>query len=148
MLAAPHQIKLFCLDSTSKCCNLCSFIYSLSAVVETVFTTFWHSVILIWLITNSVYLLYRDNSAACWCATATSRSAESRGWFCWPLFLSLPVRSRTSGELDRWWGENDRQDKGHSTWRWARAVSRGGDLGWRGSGGVESERAVHQQHVC
>lgn len=23
---------------------------------------------------------------------AASRSVEGRGWFCWPIFLSLPVR--------------------------------------------------------
>lgn len=60
---------------------------------------------------------------------AASRSVEARGWFSWPLFLSL---RKKLGERDRWWGENDRQDKGHSTWRWARAESHGGSGGERG----------------
>lgn len=33
------------------------------------------------------------------------------------------------GKRNRWREENDRKDKGHSTWRWARAVSRGGIWG-------------------
>lgn len=71
-----------------------------------------------------------------WCALRSQHMSWLVLVAYFPLSLSLSVRGWSSwGELDRWRGENDRQDKGHSTWRWARAVSHGGIWGWRGSGG-------------
>lgn len=79
---------------------------------------------------------------------AASRSEEGRGWFCWILFLSLTVRSWTS--RGNWADVEERRiDRIKATLPDAE-LALGAVVGFRVEGGVggESERAVHQQHVC
>lgn len=70
------------------------------------------------------------------------------GFYFFVVLASFPLspsKMEQLGELDRWWGENDREYKGHSTWRWARAVSHGGIWWWREVGG---ERVTVHQQPC
>lgn len=73
-----------------------------------------------------------------------ARSMEGWRFLLFVLLASFPLspsKMEQLGELDRWWGEKDREYKGHSTWRWARAVSHGGIWWWREVGG---ERVTEQ----